>query len=228
MKTVIGLFDEFYDAQVAVHALLQHAFDRADISVLANDIEAHHAAAAADLEQHDLKRQAMAEGAKTGAGTGAVVGTLGGGVLGLLAGMGTIVLPGLGPIVAAGPLLATLTGAGVGAAAGAALGGLVGGLIKIGVPEHDALFFAEAVHRGGILVLVQTSDAQASAAADILADCGAVDVEKRREHFEVTGFAAGSPDARTYTVDELEREREFHRSHASGSALSHSRMFNTL
>lgn len=226
MKSVIGLFDEFQDAQIAVERLLHQGFERAAISVLANDLDVHVAEEDADVEQTDLKRRAMAEGAKTGAGTGAVVGTLSGGMLGLLVGMGTIALPGVGAIVAVGPLLSTLTGAGVGAAAGAALGGLVGALVKVGVPEHDALFFAEAVRRGGVLVLVHASEGHAGAAADILADCGAVDVEKRRADFEVAGFVGASPDARTYTVDEFERERQFQAMQASASRLGASRMFH--
>lgn len=148
MKTVIGLFDEFQDAQLAVNRLLERHFDRDAISVVANNLEAHHGAVEdADVQQADVKRQAMTDGARTGAGAGALVGTGVGGVLGLLAGIGTIVIPGIGPIVAAGPLLSTLAGAGAGAAAGAALGGLVGALVRVGVPEHDAQFYAEAVRR---------------------------------------------------------------------------------
>ena len=36
MKTVIGLFDEFHEAQNAVTNLLNHNVDRADISVVSN------------------------------------------------------------------------------------------------------------------------------------------------------------------------------------------------
>lgn len=213
MKTVIGLFDEVQDAEIAVHRLLQRSFDRWDISVLASDIDTHHEPhpPGQDVIQSDVRRKAMAESAKTGAGTGAVVGSLSCGVVGLLVGMETLALPGLGALVAVGPMLSTLTAAGVGAAAGAAVGGLVGALVGVGVPEHDAHFFAEAVRRGGILVLVQASDALSSTAADVLADCGAVDVDKRREHFEAEGFEEVNVAGRTFTVDDLERERQFRR-----------------
>ncbi len=225
MKTVIGLFDEFQEAQLAINRLLERHFDRDAISVVANNVEAHYTAdEAADVEQNDVRREAMADGAKTGAGAGALVGTGIGGVLGLLAGIGTIVIPGVGPIVAAGPLLSTLAGAGAGAAAGAAIGGLVGALVRVGVPEHDAQFYAEAVRRGGVLVILKANDDVATIAADILSACDAVDVDKRRKHFETTGFSGYSPDAKTYTLDELARERQTYRAQG-GERIGGPRVF---
>lgn len=206
MKTIIGLFDDFHEAQAAALELLNHNIDRADVSVVASR-GVPWDATQADVAQTDLRMQAMAEGARTGAGAGAIVGTGVGGVLGFLAGIGTIFVPGIGPIVAAGPLLTTLTGAGVGAAAGAALGGLVGALTQVGVPEHDAHFFAEAVRRGGTLVIVQATDARANVIADVLADAGAVDVERRREQFTATGFTAFNPEAEPLTPEQIEQSR---------------------
>ena len=91
------------------------------------------------------------------------------------------------------------------------IGGLVGALVRVGVPEHDAQFYAEAVRRGGILVILKSDDDVASVAADILSACNAVDVDKRRKHFETTGFSGYSPEAKTYTLDELARERQMYR-----------------
>lgn len=211
MKTVIGLFDEFHEAQSAVKKLLDRAVERADISVVAHKLGDDPLVSHTDVNQKDIKREAMAEGARVGAGTGAIVGTGIGGVLGFLAGIGTIFIPGIGPIVAAGPLLAALTGAGVGAAAGAALGGLVGALTQVGVPEHDAHFYAEAVRRGGTLVIVQAADDRASELVDVLEDAGAVDVEKRRELFTAVGFTAFNPDAHPFTADQIALERQRYR-----------------
>jgi hypothetical protein len=226
MKTVIGLFDDFQAAQLAINGLLDRHFDRAAISVVANNVEAHYKAnEEADIEQSDLKKHAMAESARTGAGAGALVGTGVGGVLGVLAGIGTIVIPGIGPIVAAGPLLTTLTGAGVGAAAGAALGGLVGALVKVGVPEHDAQFYSEAVRRGGIVVIVRAEDDAADTVSDILTKADAIDVDERRKHFESTGFTGYSAEARTFTLDDLTREREVYRSQ-QGQRTRGSRTFS--
>lgn len=217
MKTVIGLFDEFHEAQNAVTTLLDRGIDRSDVSVVAHQIgnAGTFTAVETDIDQTDVKRHAMAEGAKTGAGTGAIVGTGVGGVLGFLAGIGTIFIPGIGPIIAAGPLLATLTGAGVGAAAGAALGGLVGALTQVGVPEHDAHFYAEAVRRGGTLVIVTAADDMARTVADVMSDAGAIDVDKRREHFTATGFTAFNPEAQPYTADQIAAERNLLRGTAT-------------
>ncbi|HEY8379816.1 MAG TPA: YsnF/AvaK domain-containing protein, partial [Nannocystis sp.] len=219
MKTVIGLFDDFNDAQAVVSALLKRNIDRADISVIANNLD--NIPIDLDKDPSEGRSEAMAESAKTGAGTGAIVGTGVGGVLGFLAGIGSIFIPGIGPIVAAGPLLAALTGAGVGAAAGAALGGLVGALTQAGVPEHDAHFYAEAVRRGGTLVLVQVPDERASDIAALMTGAGAVDVDRRREHFHATGYRGYEPGAKPYTREEVERERATYRERpeATGAAL---------
>lgn len=213
MKTVIGLFDEFNEAQDAINAMITRDYDRSGISVLANNV-AGDLAPAADVEQRDVKKAAMGEGARLGAGTGAVLGTGAGGVFGLLVGLGTIVFPGVGPVLAAGPLLSTLAGAGVGAAAGAALGGLVGALMQVGVPEHDAQSYVEAVRRGGTVVVVRATDDAAGDIADILSRNGAVDVDRRREHFLASGSAGSTSEARAYTVDEIARERALHRAGA--------------
>ncbi|WAS97438.1 YsnF/AvaK domain-containing protein [Nannocystis punicea] len=219
MKTVIGLFDDFNDAQAIVTALLKRNIDRADVSVIANNLE--NIPINLDKDPAEGRHEAMAESAKTGAGTGAIVGTGVGGVLGFLAGIGSIFIPGIGPIVAAGPLLAALTGAGVGAAAGAALGGLVGALTQAGVPEHDAHFYAEAVRRGGTLVLVQTSDERAADVASMMSGSGAVDVDRRREHFHSTGYKGGfEPTAKPYTMEQLQRERQTYRAQPAATGAT--------
>ncbi|MFZ6178096.1 YsnF/AvaK domain-containing protein [Nannocystis pusilla] len=218
MKTVIGLFDDFNDAQAVVTALLKRNIDRADVSVVANNLE--NIPIDLNKEPAEGRHEAMAESAKTGAGTGAIVGTGVGGVLGFLAGIGSIFIPGIGPIVAAGPLLAALTGAGVGAAAGAALGGLVGALTQAGVPEHDAHFYAEAVRRGGTLVLVQTNDERAADVASMMSGSGAVDVDRRREHFHSTGYKGFEPGAKPYTMEQLTRERQTYRAQPAATGAT--------
>ncbi len=214
MKTVIGLFDDFQTAQNAVQSLVNRNFSRDDISVAANNTAAGiNADTLENAPQGEGRKEAMAEGAKTGAGTGAVIGTGVGGVLGLLASLGTIWIPGIGPIVAAGPLVATLTGAGIGAAAGAAVGGLVGALTQVGVPEHDAHFYAEAVRRGSALVIVRAEDNRVDDIAEVLSEHGAVDVDKRREFFMRGGFTTHNAEAVPYTPEQIAREREAYRAH---------------
>jgi len=221
MKTVIGLFDDFQTAQNAVQSLVNRNFNRDDISVAANNTAAGVNADTLDAaSQGEGRKEAMAEGARTGAGAGAVIGTGVGGVLGLLASLGTIWIPGIGPIVAAGPLVATLTGAGIGAAAGAAVGGLVGALTQVGVPEHDAHFYAEAVRRGSALVIVRAEDNRVDGIADILSEHGAIDVDKRREFFLRGGFTTHNPDAAPYTAEQIAREREAYRAHTGGTTTA--------
>jgi uncharacterized membrane protein len=69
-----------------------------------------------------------------------------------LAGIGLLAIPGIGPILAAGPIVATLTGAAVGAGAG----GLVGALIGLGIPEIEAKQYDSYINDGRILVLVDS------------------------------------------------------------------------
>ena len=214
MKTVIGLFDNFSAAQAAIEALVARNFNRDDISIAANNGDAATVTTDGDTAQDGERKQAMQEGAKSGAGAGAVVGTGIGGTVGLLAGLGVILIPGIGPIIAAGPLVAALTGAGVGAAAGAAVGSLVGALTRIGVPEHDAHVYAESVRRGGTLLMVRAEDDRAHEAADLLSEHGAVDVDERRAHFEKSGFKGHDSAAPHYSKEQIEREREAYRAQA--------------
>jgi len=94
-------------------------------------------------------------------------------------------IPGVGPVVAAGWLVATLTGAGIGAAAG----GLTGSLTGAGVSETDAHAYAEGVRRGGSLLTVRADEAHAAAAAHILEEHGAVDLDARAQGWESEGWS---------------------------------------
>jgi uncharacterized membrane protein len=86
--------------------------------------------------------------------------------------MGIIVVPGLA-LVAAGPVVATLAGLGAGAAAG----GLTGALIGVGIPEHEAKFYNEAIEQGGILLGVYAHDDRAAQARRLLEASGAEKVK---------------------------------------------------
>lgn len=109
------------------------------------------------------------EGAVAGAGTGGVIG----GALGWVAGIGALAIPGFGPFIAAGPILATLSGAAV----GAAVGGIAGGLIGMGIPEIEAKRYEGKVKNGNILLSVHTESAQEiSDAKDIFTKAGAQDI----------------------------------------------------
>src|SRR4051812_27065137 len=139
MKTVIGLFDLSADAYAAQNDLLGSGLDRDRISVVTSESNK-------DYNRTTGEKSDKTEAAE-GAGIGATAGALAGGAAGLLASLGLLAIPGIGPLLAAGPIVATLTGAGI----GAATGGVVGGLVGMGIPGEDAGGYEEGVRRGGAL-----------------------------------------------------------------------------
>ena len=157
-KTVAGIFPRFLLAEDAVQNLVSAGFQANDISIVARDKVARGAQTS---EQSDDTAGR--------AGAGAAIG----GVAGLVLGLGALALPGIGPVVAAGPIAAALSSAGIGAAAGGILGALTG----MNIPEDDAGHYAEAIRRGGAVVIVKTDDATSNVALDILNRSGAQDLE---------------------------------------------------
>lgn len=137
--TVVGLFRDSRQAELAIRELKAAGFTDNQIGVLMQDPD---------------RQQKLADSTGTkvseAAATGAIGGGVAGGVLGLLAGVGALAIPGVGPIIAGGALASTLAGAGIGAAAG----GLLGALVGMGIPEVDARYFEEELRAGGILVTV--------------------------------------------------------------------------
>jgi uncharacterized protein (TIGR02271 family) len=172
-KTVVGLMNTAAEAESVVRDLSATCgCDRGDIGLMARGA-------------HDEARESggdMASGALKGAGTGAAVG----GILGLVAGAASLTIPGIGPLIAAGPIASALAGAGIGAAAG----GLIGALTQIGVPEHEAHYYAEGVRRGGTLVTVHArSDGVADCAAEVMRRHGAVDIDERAAQWKGQGWS---------------------------------------
>lgn len=114
------------------------------------------------------------EGAAAGGGTGGLIG----GTIGLLAGIGALAIPGIGPFIAAGPIMATLSGA----AMGATLGGLTGAMVGMGIPEYEARIYEGKVKEGKCLISVHAgSDAEVAGLRRILARAGAEEVSSRAE-----------------------------------------------
>lgn len=111
--------------------------------------------------------------APEGATIGGSAGGLAGGALGLLAGIGALAIPGVGPFIAAGPIMATLSGAAV----GAAIGGIGGALVGLGMPEYEAKQYEEKVKDGNILISVHTNNSDtAKRVKEIMKNGGADDV----------------------------------------------------
>jgi hypothetical protein len=176
MQTVAGLFKDESKADLAIQKLKAAEFNREHLGILTREGTLQKV----DREE-DLKGGTIETEEKFGAGGGAVLG----GLAGLLTGVGALAIPGVGPAVAAGVLLATTTGL------GAAAGGLLGGLMSLGMNEEEAHVYAEGIKRGGILVVVETSESQVFLVKRILREAGALEIDAYREAWEAadwTGF----------------------------------------
>ena len=115
-----------------------------------------------------------------------------------MAGLAGLAIPGIGPILAAGPIAAALGGALGGAGLGAVTGGLIGALTDMGVPEHEARHYENAVREGKTLLTVRAQDdASAERVASILENCGPVDIEgdADRDRTEGRGVLGSETDS---------------------------------
>jgi hypothetical protein len=158
---VTGLFKTRSNAQRAVDSLVDYGFARDDISLLMSD--------ATRGREFAIK---MASKAPEGAAAGATIGGVLGAVAGGLVSLGIVVVPGVA-LVAVGPVVAALAGLGAGAAAGGATGALIG----LGIPEHEARFYNEAIEKGGILLGVYTHNDRADQARKLIEAVGAEQVK---------------------------------------------------
>ncbi|MFN2289546.1 MAG: hypothetical protein ACK2UC_00020 [Anaerolineae bacterium] len=167
VETIIGLYDNVVDAHSAVQDLVESGFQREKIIWMAHDPEGAYARQV-DIDLHgETPADRTAPGAKAGAAIGAIAG--------LLAGCAALTLPGLGPVVVAGPLAASLLGAGT----GATLGGIVGFLSEQGLPENEAELYAAALREGRSLVMVRAAEDRVDAGEAILQAHHPLDVEER-------------------------------------------------
>jgi hypothetical protein len=192
VKTIVGSFDSFNEAQRVARDLIDDGFLDSDVNVIGSNIRGEY-------RTDERVKATDTSGAATGAVTGGVVG----GAAGLAASLMGLTIPGIGPIIAAGPIVAALSGAGVGAVAG----GLIGGLTELGVSKNDAEYYAESVRRGGALVTVRADDSRAEQAAAIMREHGAVDIERRVDQWRESGWSGWNPEATPYTLEDIERDR---------------------
>jgi hypothetical protein len=164
---VFGIYSTRETAERAADSIVNAGFSPADISVLLPENLGNRAIGTE-------KSTKAPEGATAGGTTGAVLG----GALGLLAGIGALAIPGVGPLIAAGPIMATLAGAG----AGGAIGGITGALVGLGIPEYEAKRYEGRIQKGGILLSVHcaTSD-EVKRAKEIIERTGGEDVSSTGE-----------------------------------------------
>src|SRR6201996_3679414 len=150
------LYPDYETARLAARDLEAAGVDGGDITILANNVEGKYKDDDVTTldSKHDRDRDGI-DDRKEGAVTGATIGGVAAGAAGLAAGLGALAIPGIGPIVAAGWLASTLAGV----AAGGVVGGLVGALVEAGVSKDDADVYAEAIRRGGALLIARVADA---------------------------------------------------------------------
>jgi hypothetical protein len=178
IKTVIGSFDSADDADRATRDLRSAGFPDTDINLVVSNVR-----------QGDAETELPAIGDGTGpVAKGAVAGGVLGGAAGLAASLAGLAIPGVGPILTAGPIIATLAGAGAGAVAG----GVIGSLTELGVEKKDAELYAEAVRRGATLVTLRTDESRADEVSAILRKAGAIDITRRAEDWRATGWTGDS------------------------------------
>jgi hypothetical protein len=186
-KTVVGLFDDFQSTQDVVQELVNNGFSKENISIVSSNSEGRYG------ENLTGEETGERSAAASGAGLGAAIGGIGG----LLVGLGTFLVPGIGPILAAGPIIAALGGAGL----GALTGGLVGALTEAGISGDDANIFAEAVQRGGTLVVAYVQDDAADRAADIMNRHNPVDLEERTAEWRNQNWAGEGAEVEPFAFD---------------------------
>jgi hypothetical protein len=206
-KTISKLYPDYPTAHGAARDLEAAGLKSGDISIVANNVERwdnddrfKHVEA-----KHDKDHDGVDDRTKGGE-VGAGVGGAAVGAAGLAAGLGVLAIPGIGPIVAAGWLASTLAGAITGGVAG----GVVGALAESGVSTDDADMYAEALRRGGALVVARVPDADVVRYQAILTQ-RSIDITKRASAYRSGGWSSFDPSETPYSVEQIRRDRELYR-----------------
>ena len=172
MKTVAGLFKYERDADLAVRALERAGFNENNYGVIAPNTVVQKV-----NWKEDAKEGTIETDHKLGTAGGAAVG----GLTGLLAGLTALTIPGIGPVLAAG-MIAASTGF------GATAGGLLGSLTSASITEEEVETYAEAIKRGGILVVAQVEDRFEVEVKSIMKEAGALEIKAHRKEWEAAGW----------------------------------------
>jgi hypothetical protein len=165
--SVIGIYEDRTTVSDAVDVLHRAGYRATDISVLSSDNQG----------SKDFAHEKHTKAPK-GAAAGAAVGALAGAAVACFVSIQSIAIAGLGALIAAGPLLATLAGAG----AGGTLGWIVGWLAGLPLSDYVAKRYAGRVRRGGILLSVHCDSPEwCDRAKKALKDTGARDISSAPE-----------------------------------------------
>ena len=173
METVteaVGLFHSADEMQAAIDRLLEHGFDRADVSVLASEKTIAEKLGSQYRSVRDLEDEpavpttAFVPKESIGDAEGAVVGVL----MYIPAAIGGFAL-----VASGGTLAAAVTALAISGALGASIGTLLAALVG----HNYAQQIEDHLKRGGLLLWVRTRDKEHEArATGILKEMGAEDV----------------------------------------------------
>jgi hypothetical protein len=152
-ETIVAIYNGFDCANKVLQSLLDEGFLQSDVGLVVSNPNG-----LLDKQDLRLKQFEIIDDEETG--LGALLASIGGAVYAPT----SIAVPGLGPVIVAGPMVDLLSGT-----AGAVMGGVTASLVHLGIPHHEAGYYAEAVGRGYALITVQLRTEKAtSIALDIL------------------------------------------------------------
>ena len=137
-ETIVAIYDGFENANAVLQALLDEGFLQSDVGLAVSNPNGAY-------DQLDLRLKQIEIIDDEENGFDVLLASLGG----ALFAPQSIEIPGLGTIIAAGPLVDLLGGE-----IGAVMGGVTASLVHLGIPHHEAGYYAEAVGRGYALITV--------------------------------------------------------------------------
>lgn len=161
-RVVIGVFDDYADAAMALEDLKVAGFSSEKISLIGPDAD----------EMRPVTSQVV-KGAQNSA-----LGhfTVGGAIAGFLVGLATVAIPGTGALVVAGPLMAAFSGAAV----GSYLGIVAGALVHFDIPEYEAQVYEAELTAGKVLIAVHADEQDERFRAEQVMDRnGAIEVDTK-------------------------------------------------
>lgn len=140
--TITAVFTTREGAQKAYDELINRGYNAEGITVIVSD-ETHTLHLSKETTGEHTEHKTLEK-----AGLGTAIGGTAGAVAGAIAAIGTaVIIPGLG-IAVAGPILASLTGAGAGAIAG----GIIGAFVGSGISKQHAEHYEKSLKNGGIII----------------------------------------------------------------------------
>jgi hypothetical protein len=158
---VVGVFDNHYQADAAVHELIEAGFTAKEIGVAMRGDEER----LGEAEKAEAYGQAALSRTSTGAVTGAILG-------GALGAFSSLLIPGFGPVLLTGILLM--------AAGGGIAGGFAGLISTMQLSDEEKHYYYHELKAGRCLVFVKAGDRYTEALA-ILESHGAHDTARQQK-----------------------------------------------